>query len=54
MRRMQLGRGDVKGKSVLLFDDPIESGSTLRRAATVLIDAGSARAVYALVLARTK
>ena len=51
---VQAGRNDVKGKSVLLFDDLIELGSTLRRAAEVLLKDGGARAVYALVLTRTK
>jgi len=51
---IQLGRSDVKGKSILLFDDLIESGATLRRAAEVLLKDGGARAVYALVLTRTK
>ena len=44
---------DVKGKSILLFDDLIESGATLRRAAEVLLKDGGARAIYALVLTRT-
>lgn len=51
---VQAGPKDVQGKSVLLFDDLIESGSTLRRAAEVLLKDGGARAVYALVLTRTK
>jgi competence protein ComFC len=51
---IQAGPGDVKGKSILLFDDLIESGSTLRRAAEVLLKDGGARAIYALVLTRTK
>jgi predicted amidophosphoribosyltransferase len=51
---VQAGRNDVRGKSVLLFDDLIESGATLRRAAEVLLKDGGARAVYALVLTRTK
>jgi predicted amidophosphoribosyltransferase len=51
---VQAGGNDVKGKSILLFDDLIESGSTLRRAAEVLLRDGGARAVYALVLTRTK
>lgn len=51
---VQAGEAEVKGKTVLLFDDLIESGSTLRRAADVLLKDGSARAVYALVLTRTK
>lgn len=51
---VQAGRNDVRGKSILLFDDLIESGSTLRRAAEVLLKDGGARAIYALVLTRTK
>jgi predicted amidophosphoribosyltransferase len=51
---VQAGGNDVKGKSILLFDDLIESGSTLRRAAEVLLKDGGARAIYALVLTRTK
>ncbi len=51
---VQAGQNDVKGKSILLFDDLIESGSTLRRAAEVLLNNGGARAIYALVLTRTK
>jgi predicted amidophosphoribosyltransferase len=51
---VQAGPNDVKGKSILLFDDLIESGSTLRRAAEVLLKDGGARAVYSLVLTRTK
>jgi predicted amidophosphoribosyltransferase len=51
---VQPGSDDVKGKSILLFDDLIESGSTLRRTAEVLLEGGAAQAVYALVLTRTK
>jgi predicted amidophosphoribosyltransferase len=51
---VQAGSGDVKGKSVLLFDDLVESGSTLRRAADVLLKDGKAIAVYALALTRTR
>jgi predicted amidophosphoribosyltransferase len=51
---VQAGDADVRGKIVLLIDDLIESGSTLRRAAEVLLKDGSAQAVYALVLTRTK
>lgn len=51
---VQAGRTDVKGKSILLFDDLIESGATLRRTAEVLLKDGGARAIYALVLTRTK
>lgn len=51
---IQAGHGDVKGKHILLVDDLIESGSTLRRTADVLLKDGGARAIYALVLTRTK
>ena len=51
---VQAGQNDVKGKSILLFDDLIESGSTLRRAAEVLLKDCGAGAIYALVLTRTK
>ncbi len=51
---IQAGQGDVKGKSILLVDDLIESGSTLRCAAEVLLKNGGARSVYALVMTRTR
>ena len=51
---LQAGPGDVKGKSVLLLDDIVESGSTLRLAAEVLLEGGAGRAVYALALTRTR
>lgn len=51
---VQAGPNDVKRKSILLFDDLIESGSTLRRAADALLKDGGAQAIYALVLTRTK
>jgi predicted amidophosphoribosyltransferase len=51
---VQSGKDDLKGKSILLFDDLIESGATLRRAAEVLLKEGGARTIYALVLTRTK
>jgi|SRR6185312_3193485 predicted amidophosphoribosyltransferase len=51
---VQAGDVDVRGKIILLVDDLIESGSTLRRAAEVLIEDGLAKAVYAMVLTRTK
>lgn len=51
---IQGGPDEVKGKSVLLVDDLIESGSTLRRTADVMLQTGGAQAVYALVLTRTK
>jgi hypothetical protein len=43
----------VVGLRVLLLDDVVESGTTLRRVAEVLIEAG-ARSVHALVVTRTK
>jgi competence protein ComFC len=51
---IQPGSGDVKGKSILLLDDLVESGSTLRRTAEVLLNDRGAGAVYALVLTRTR
>ena len=51
---IQSGKTDVAGKSILLFDDLIESGSTLRRVASVLLDNCGAISVYALVLTRTR
>jgi predicted amidophosphoribosyltransferase len=51
---VQIGPNDVKGKSILLFDDLIESGATMRRVADVLLQMGGATTVYALVLTRTK
>ncbi len=51
---VQAGSGNVKGKSVLLLDDLVESGSTLRRAADILLKGGAAKAVYALALTRTR
>ena len=51
---IQSGKTDVAGKSILLFDDLIESGSTLRRVASVLLDNGEAASVYALILTRTR
>jgi len=50
---VQAGPETVGGRSVLLFDDLIESGATLRRTAEVLLKNG-ATSVYALVLTRTK
>ena len=51
---IQPGSGEVKGKVVLLLDDLIESGSTLRCTADVLLKRCGAKALYALVLTRTK
>ena len=51
---VQRGEGDVTGKTILLLDDLIESGSTLRRVAEVLLRDGGAKSLYALVLTRTK
>ena len=44
---------DVAGERILLLDDLMESGSTLRRVAEVVLSGGAA-AVYALVLTRTR
>ncbi len=51
---IQKGAGNVRGKRVLLFDDLIESGATLRRVADVLLKEGGASTVHALALTRTK
>ena len=51
---IQKGAGDVRGKRVLLFDDLIESGTTLRRVADLLLKEGGASTLYALALTRTK
>jgi len=51
---IQLGTGAVKNKRVLLFDDLVESGSTLSRVTEVLLGEGGASAVHVLVLTRTK
>jgi competence protein ComFC len=51
---IQKGPADVRRKSILLFDDLIESGSTLVRVAEVLLNEAGASHVYALVLTRTK
>jgi predicted amidophosphoribosyltransferase len=51
---IQVGQEGVAGKSVLLFDDLIQSGSTLGRVAEVLQKDGGANAVYALALTRTR
>lgn len=54
MDAIQAGQEQVQGKSLLLFDDLIESGSTLRRTAEVLLKDRGAASVYALVLTRTR
>ena len=51
---IQAGPANLTGRSALLVDDLIQSGSTLRRAAEVLLEDCGARAVYALVMTRTK
>jgi competence protein ComFC len=51
---IQGGTDDVKGKSVLILDDIVESGSTLRRAAEVVVKDGKAASAYALALTRTR
>lgn len=50
---VQAGADKAKGKTVMLIDDLVESGSTLRRAAEVLLKEG-ATAVYAVALTRTR
>lgn len=51
---IQKGSGDVEGKRILLVDDLMESGSTLRRVADVLLNEAGAASIHALVLTRTK
>jgi predicted amidophosphoribosyltransferase len=51
---VQAGSDAVNGRAVLLLDDLVESGSTLRRAADVLLKNGGAGAVYAVALTRTR
>jgi competence protein ComFC len=51
---IQSSKGDIRGKSILLFDDLVQSGSTLGRVAEVLQKDGGASAVYALALTRTR
>lgn len=53
-KAVQVGQENVRGKSVLLLDDLIQSGATVRRAAEVLLNDSAAKAVYALVLTRTR
>jgi len=53
-KAIQIGKDDVTGKSILLLDDLIQSGATLRRAAEVLLNDGKAKTIYALVLTRTR
>ena len=50
---IQRGTGNVEGKRVLIFDDLMESGSTLARVTDVLRSAGASE-VYALALTRTR
>ena len=50
---IQRGTGNVEGKKVLIFDDLMESGSTLGRVTDVLRSAGASE-VYALALTRTR
>ena len=50
---VQAGADKVNDKAVLLIDDLVESGSTLRRAAEVLLKEG-AKSVYAVALTRTR
>lgn len=50
---IQIGGGSVLGRRILLLDDLIEHGSTLKRVATLLNEAG-AREIRALVLTRTR
>jgi competence protein ComFC len=51
---IQAGIETVDGRSVLLVDDLIESGTTLRRTTEVLLSDCGAASVYVLVLTRTR
>jgi competence protein ComFC len=51
---IQNGPGDITGQRILLIDDVIESGATLRRVAEVLLSEAGAQSVHALVITRTK
>jgi competence protein ComFC len=51
---IQAGPTDVLGKRILLLDDLIESGSTLRRTADVLLNEKGVEGIYTLVLTRTR
>jgi competence protein ComFC len=53
-KAIQVGKDNVNGKSILLVDDLIQSGSTLRRSAEVLLKDAGAKSVFALVLTRTR
>jgi predicted amidophosphoribosyltransferase len=53
-KTVQVKKDSVKNRTILLVDDIIESGSTLRRSIEVLLNDGNARAVFALVLTRTR
>ena len=53
-KAVQAGKDNVAGKSILLMDDLIQSGSTLRRTGEVLLNDGKAKGIYALVLTRTR
>ena len=53
-KAIQVGKDNVSGKSILLVDDLIQSGSTLRRSAEVLLKDAGAKSVFALVLTRTR
>ena len=51
---IQAGVEKVEGRSLLLVDDLIESGATLRRTTEVLLSDCGAASVYVLVLTRTR
>jgi len=51
---VQPGSESASGRAILLVDDLIDSGSTLRRATEVLLKNCGASVVYALALTRTR
>jgi competence protein ComFC len=49
-----IGRGCVRGATVLLFDDLYRSGATLNAVTELLYDVGHAATVYALTVTKTR
>jgi predicted amidophosphoribosyltransferase len=46
--------GKLEGKTVLLFDDLLQSGATMNVASRTLKSQGLVKSVYALALTRTR